>query len=72
MVVPSYTDLKAGSSKVNMILRNLSSRIIKVKAKSIVAQVATANVVAAILVTNKFSGIRRMDRQKYRILQSVF
>ena len=33
VVVPSYTDLKPGSSKINMNLRNLASRRITVKAK---------------------------------------
>ena len=45
VVVPSYTNLRPGSSKVNMSLRNLTSRSITVKAKYIVAQVAAANVV---------------------------
>ena len=44
VAVPSYANLKPGSSKVNMSLRNLTSRSITVKAKSIVAQVAAANV----------------------------
>ena len=37
VVVPSYTVLKPGSGKVNMNVRNLNSREISVKAKSIVA-----------------------------------
>ena len=53
VVVPSYTDLKPGSSKANMNLRNCTSRKITVKAKSIVAQLAAANVVPPILLQRK-------------------
>ena len=53
VVVPSYTDLKPGSSKVNMNLRKLTSRKITVKAKSIVAQVTEANVVPPTLLQRK-------------------
>ena len=49
VAVPSYANLKPGSSKVNMSLRNLTSKSITVKAKSIVAQVATDNVVPPML-----------------------
>ena len=49
VVVPINTDLKPDSSKVNMNLRKLASRRITVKAKSIVAQVTTGNVVTPIL-----------------------
>ena len=45
----SYTYLKPGYSRVNMSLRNLISRSIMVKTKSIVAQVAAANVVLSML-----------------------
>ena len=37
VAVPSYTTLKPGSSKVNMNIRNLTSRKIMVKAKLIIA-----------------------------------
>ena len=47
--LPSYANLKPGSSKVNMNLRNFTSRSIMVKAKSIVAQVADPNVVPPML-----------------------
>ena len=49
VVVPSYANLRPGSSKVNMSLRNLISRDITVKAKLLVAQVAAANVVPPML-----------------------
>ena len=49
VTVPSYPYLKPGSSKINMSLRNLTSRSITVKAKSIVAQLAVANAVPSIL-----------------------
>ena len=49
LVVPSYTDLKPGSSKVNMDLRNPTSRRITMKAKWIVAWIAAANIVPPIL-----------------------
>ena len=49
VAVPSYANLRPGSIKVYMSLRNLTSRNIKVKAKSIVAQVAAANVVPSML-----------------------
>ena len=38
VAVPRYTYLKPGSSRVNMSLRNLTSRGITVKVKSIVGQ----------------------------------
>ena len=47
--VPSYTNLKPGSSKVNMRLRNFTSRSITVKARSITAQVAADYVVPPML-----------------------
>ena len=50
VAVPSYANLKPGSSNVNMSLRNLTSRSITVKTKSVVAQVAAANVVLPMLV----------------------
>ena len=49
VVVPSYGNLRPGSSKVNMSCINLNSRSITVKAKLIVAQVAAANVVPPML-----------------------
>ena len=49
VVVPSYANVRPGSSKVNMSLRNLTSRNITMKPKSIVVQVATANVVPPML-----------------------
>ena len=49
VAVPSYTILKPGSIKVNMNIRNLTSRKITVKAKSIVARVAAANIVPSML-----------------------
>ena len=64
VVVLSFTDIKPGSSKVNMNLKNFTSIKITVKAKSIVAWIATANVVPPML-TRKFSRIRRTGRQKW-------
>ena len=49
VVVPSYANLRPGCSKVNMSLRNLTSKNITVIAKSVVVQVATANVVPSML-----------------------
>ena len=49
VVVPSYANLRPDSSKVDMSLRNLASKSITLKAKSIVAQVAAANVVPPML-----------------------
>ena len=49
VAVPSYCYLRPGSSKINTSLRNLNSRNITVKAKSIVAQLAAANVVPSML-----------------------
>ena len=43
--VPSYATLKPGYSKVNMNIRRLTSRKMMVKAKSIIARVAAANVI---------------------------
>ena len=43
VVVPSYANLRPGTSKVDMNLRNLTSRNIKMKEKSRVAQEAAAN-----------------------------
>ena len=49
VVVPGYTVLIPGSSKVNMNVRNLPSRKITVKGKSIVAQVTAANMILLML-----------------------
>ena len=49
VVVPSYANLRPGSRKVNMSLRNLTNRNVTVRVKSIVAQVTTANVVPSTL-----------------------
>ena len=48
VAVPSYTILNPGSSKVNLNIGNPTSRKITVKAKSIVARVAAANVVPSL------------------------
>ena len=50
VVVPSYANLRPGSSKVNLSLKNLISRDITVKEKSIVAQGATGNVITPMLI----------------------
>ena len=49
VTAPSYAYLKPRSSKVNMSLRNLSSRSITVKVKSIVTQLAVVNLVPSML-----------------------
>ena len=49
VTVLNYTILKPSSSKVNMNIRNSTSRKIAVKAKSIVARVSAANVVPSML-----------------------
>ena len=49
VVVPSYANLRPGYSKVNISLRNVTSKKIIMKAKSIVAQVAAANIVPPML-----------------------
>ena len=56
VAVPIYAYLKPGSSKVNMSLRNLTSRSIMVKAKSIVTQLAAGNVVPSILASKNLQG----------------
>ena len=43
VAVPSYACLKPGSSKINISLRNLISKSIMIKVKSIVAQFAAPN-----------------------------
>ena len=51
VAVPSYACLKPGSSKINMSLRNLTSKSIMIKVKSIVFQLAAANVVPCMLAS---------------------
>ena len=51
VAVPSYACLKPGSSKIKMSLRNLTSKSIMTKVKSIVAQLATANAVPSMLAS---------------------
>ena len=63
VAVPSYANLKPGSSKVNMILRNFTSRSITVKAKSIVAQVAT-NVVPLMLTPKNPQESKRLEDKR--------
>ena len=63
VVVPSYANLRPGSSKVNMSLRNLTNRNLKIKAKSIVAQVTATNVVPSML-TPKNSHKSEKQRDK--------
>ena len=72
VVVPSFTALKPGSSKVNMNVRNLTSRKITVKAKSIVAGVAAANMVPPMLTQINSQKSEKWIDKKNRILQSVF
>ena len=45
VAVSSYTTLKPGCCEVNMNIRNLTSRKIMVKAKSIIARVTAANLI---------------------------
>ena len=49
VAIPSYANLRSGSSKVSMSLRNLTCRNVSVKVKLIVAQVATDNVIPPML-----------------------
>ena len=63
VAVPSYANLRPGSSKVNMSLRNLTSRSITVKAKSIVDQVAAANVVPPMLTPKNSQEEKKMDKR---------
>ena len=51
VTVPSYTCLKPGSSKINMGLRNLTSKSIMIKAKSVVVKLAAANAVPSMLAS---------------------
>ena len=51
VAVPSYTCLKPGSSKTDMSLRNLTSKSIMIRAKSIVAQLVAANAVPSMLAS---------------------
>ena len=67
VVVLSFANLRPGSSKVNMSLRNLSSRNITVKEKLIVAQVATANVVPPMLTPKNPHESEKTEGQKNRI-----
>ena len=49
--VPSgYTQLHPGSSKVGVMLRNFSAKVVKIPAKTIVARVLAANVIPRMLV----------------------
>ena len=50
-----------------MSLRNLTSKNITVKTKSIVAQVAVANVVPPYVNTKESPGIRKTEGQKNKI-----
>ena len=61
VVAPSCANWTPGSSNVNMSLRNLNSRSITVKAESIVAQVAAANVVPPMLIPKN---PRESEKQK--------
>ena len=63
VAVPSYTILKPGSSKVDMNIRNPTSRKITVKAKSIVARVAAANEVPS-MVAQEHS--QKTEEQLYK------
>ena len=66
VVAPSYANSRPGSSKVNISLRNPTSRNFTVKAKLIVAQVATANVVHPMLTPKNLqeSGKWKDERTK--------
>ena len=64
VVVPSYANFRPGSSKVNMSLGNLTSRNITVKAKSIVPQVAGANLVPPMLTPKNTQESEKNRRTK--------
>ena len=64
VAVVSYAYLNPGSSKINMNLRNLASRSLTVKMKSIVAQVAAANVVPSMLASKNCQGSEENEDKK--------
>ena len=68
VAVPSYSILKPGSSKVQVCLQNLSNTPIKLKAKTVVARVAAANVVPAMLAPNldndEMSGSQKIEKNE--------
>ena len=49
VAVPSYACLKPGSSKINMSLRNLTSKSLMIKVKLLVAQLPTTSAVPSML-----------------------
>ena len=61
--VPSYANLRPGTSKVNMSFRNLTGRDITVKAKWKVAQVATANMVPPMLTPKNSQSSEKQDKR---------
>ena len=63
VIVPSYANLRQVSSKVSMSFRNLTSKDITVNAKLIVAQVATANVVPAMLTPKNYQDSEKQDER---------
>ena len=61
--VTIYSTLKPGSSRVSIGLRNLSCKSVTVKPKTIVAEVAAANIVP-ILIAPKLEGEEKQDLRK--------
>ena len=55
VTVASYTHLKPGSSKLSVGLKNLSSQMVTIKAKTVIAKVAAANVVPQMLAPRVMS-----------------
>ena len=64
VAIPSYTNLKPGSNKVNISLRNLISRSIMVKAESLVAKMVASNVISPMLVSKTPQGIEEKGDKK--------
>ena len=61
--VTIYSTLKPGSSRVSIGLQNLSCKSVTVKPKTIVAEVAAANIVP-ILIAPKLEGEEKQDLRK--------
>ena len=66
VVVPSYANLRPASSKINMSLRNLTSRNLPVKAKLIVAQVTTANVIPPMLMPKNSQELEKQEDKRMK------
>lgn len=63
LAIPSYSQLKPGSSKVSVGLRNYSCRTVTIRAKSVVATISAANVIPGKLAA-KESGGEVLERER--------